>query len=190
MQIERFWQRALCVVLLATVAGCSRSEEVIVCKADDPKDCKSATELNAQMAAESAKQRRYAEALPFDYRDLVHALLVEYIHSTPLPGTEHQYFLSVFDSDVDSALAAKMQASSINVLPASAWDPNVDPPEHHGSGSRVRISIGEIKQVEPDTFSVRIGYYCGGLCAASQEYILKKDDSGWRIVDRKLDWIA
>lgn len=184
------WHGALCVVLLAIAPGCSRSEEALICKADDPKDCKSAAEWERAEADEFAKQRRYAEALPFDYRDLVHALLVEYIRSTSLPGADHHYFVSVFGSDVDATLTAKLHAAGIDVLPASAWNPNDDPPLPDRSGSRVKINVGEIKQVAPDAFSIRIGYYCGPRCAASEQCKLQKAADGWRIVDRQMDWIA
>jgi hypothetical protein len=180
------WHGALCVVVLGIAAYCSRADDVIACKADNPKDCKSAAEWEREAAAEFAKQRRYAEALPFDYRDLVHSLLVEYIRSSDLPGADHQYFVSVLGSDIDAALTAKLHASGINVLPLSAWSPQ----ENDRSSSRVKINVGEITQVAPDTFTIRIGYYCGPRCAASEECKLQKDGDGWRVVDRRLDWIA
>lgn len=184
------WQGALCVVMLAIAPGWSHSEEALLCRVDNPKDCKTAAEWERKQAAEFANQRRYAEALPFDYRDLVHALLVEYIRSTSLPGADHQYFVTVFGGDVDAALTAKLQASGLEVLPGSAWNPNEGPPQSDRSGSRVKLHVAELEQVAADTFTIRIGYYCGPRCAASEQCKLQKNGSSWRIVSRQQDWIA
>jgi hypothetical protein len=179
---------ALCVAALAIAANSLAAEDVVVCKADDPKDCTTAAALNEQIARANAQYKRDAAALPFDYRDLVHALLVEYIRSHSFPGPDHEYFLGVFGDDADAALVAQLHESGIDVRPASAW--TFPGGQQVKASPRIRITVGAIKQVAPDTFSIRIGYYCGTLCAASENYKLQKDGNGWRVVDRQQDWIA
>lgn len=184
------WQAALFAVVLAMAAGYSRSEEVEVCAADDPTNCKPASAWEREAQAEFAKQRRYAESLPFDYRDLVHALLVDYLHSSSLPGTEQRYFVSVFGGDVDTSLTARMHESGFDVLPASAWTPPDDRNKNSRRISRIKIQVSDIKQVADDSYTVAIGYYCGPRCASSSTYKLQKDGSSWRVIDRQMNWIA
>ena len=181
------WLGAIGAAVLAIAAGSARSADVVVCNADDPKDCTTASALHAEIEKADAEDRRYAESLPFDYRDLVRDLLVQYIAVLSFPK-DHEYFVRVFGSDADAALIAKLHASGIDVRPASAW--SFPGGQQVGSSPRVRIGVGTIKQVATDTFSIRIGYYCGTRCAASEACKLQKDGNGWRIVDRQQAWIA
>jgi hypothetical protein len=167
---------ALFFVLLAIAACDARSAEV------------TAAQVNEEIAKANAADKRYAESLPFDYRDLVRDLLVEYLHSLSLPGKGHQYFVGVFGGDVDAALTAKLHASGIEVRPASAW--SFPDGKQVRSSPNVRITVGEMRQLTPDTFTIRIGYYCGTLCAGSETCKLQKDGERWRIIDRQQDWIA
>jgi len=130
------------------------------------------------------------ESLPFDYRDLVHVLLVDYLHSNTLPGAEQRYFVSVFGSDIDAALTARMRESGFDIRPASAWTPPDERNKNSRHISRVKIDVGDIKQVADDTYTVGIGYYCGPRCASSSTYKLQKDGNGWRVIDRQMRWIA
>jgi hypothetical protein len=176
--------------VLAISASTARSQDVVVCKANNPKDCTTAAALNEEIARANTQARRDAEALPFDYRDLVQALVVEYIRSHSFPGKDHKYFVAVFGSDADAALIAKLHESGVEVRPASAWTlpGGLEAPAR--SSPNIKIEVGAIRQVAPDTFRVRIGYSCGRLCAASEEYKLRKDGDRWRIIDRQLEWIA
>jgi hypothetical protein len=183
-------QAALLAVVLAMAAGYSRSEEVEVCAADDPTNCKPASAWEKEAQAEFAKQRRYAESLPFDYRDLVHALLLDYLHSSSLPGAEQRYFVSVFGSDIDTSLTARMHESGFDILPVSAWTPPEDRNKNSRHISRIKIDVSDIEQVADDTYTVAIGYYCGPRCAGSSTYKLHKDGNGWRVIDRQMRWIA
>ena len=184
------WQAALFAVVLAMAAGYSRSGEVEVCAADDPTNCKPASAWEQEAQAEFAKQRRYAESLPFDYRDLVHALLVDYLHSNSSPGAEQRYFVSVFGGDIDASLTAKMHESGFDIRPASAWTPPDDRNKNSRHISRVKIDVGGIEKVADDTYTIGIGYYCGPRCASSSTYTLQKDGNGWRVIDRQMRWIA
>lgn len=179
---------------LAIAAGCGRSDDdVHVCEAKDPNNCwtyASPVEFNRAMAAEDARQRRLAEGLPFDYHDLLHALLIEYLHSSSFPDVDNQYFVSVFGSDIDHALTTRLHASGIDVQPSSAWTIADPQPVDGRHVSRIKVEVSYIKQVGPETFGVGIGYYCGGLCAAGQMYTLRKDGDHWRVVDRQTHWIA
>lgn len=186
------WHGALCVVALTVAANCSRAEEPLLCMVT-PKstnECKTAAAWEAEQAAEFEKQRQYAESLPFDYRDLLHALMVEYIGSARLPGKTQRYFVQVFGKDIDGALVGKLYKSGIKVLPGSAWTLTDERAEQAGEAMRVKLNLGEIKQLAPDTFSVRLGYYCGPRCAGSSEYRLQKDGAGWRILEQRMDWVA
>ena len=186
------WQGILCVGVLMVVTGCSHAEEPLLCMVtpNNTNECKTAAAWEAEDAAKFSKQREYAESLPFDYRDLLQALVVEYIGSARLPGNEQQYFVSVFGKDIDGALVGKLYRSGIKVHPGSAWTLTDERAELAGEAMRVRLHLGEIKQLAPDTFSVRVGYYCGPRCAGSSEYRLQKNGAGWRILDQRMDWVA
>jgi hypothetical protein len=184
------WQAALFAVALAMAAGYSRAGEVEVCALDDPTNCKPASAWEKEAKAEFAKQRSYAESLPFDYRDLLHAVVVDYLHSNSLPGAEQRYFVSVFGSDIDAALTARMHESGFDIRPASAWTPPDDRNKNSRHIPRLKIDVGDIKQVADDTYTVAIGYYCGPRCASSSTYKLQKDGNGWRVIDRQMRWIA
>jgi len=186
------WQGALCIAVLALAPGCSRGKDTVLCMVT-PKssnECKTAAEWEAEQAAEFAKQQQYAESLPFDYRDLLQAFLVEYIGSARLPGNEQRYFVNVFGKDIDGALVGKLYKSGIKVLPGSAWTLTDERAEQAGEAMRVKLQLGELKQVAPDQFTVRIGYYCGPRCAGSSEYRLQRDGTTWRILDQRMDWVA
>jgi hypothetical protein len=180
------WPGAICVVVLAITAGSARSADVMVCKPDNPKDCTTAAALYEESVRANARDKRFADALPFDYRDLVHALLVDFIRSHSFPGTGHEHFVGVFGSDADAALVAKVHESGIDIRPLSAWTP----PGLVRHSPRIRIGVGAIEQVAPDTVSIKIGYYCGTLCAGREEYKLQKDGKRWRIVDRQVEAVA
>ncbi|HEY7641683.1 MAG TPA: hypothetical protein VH814_18275 [Steroidobacteraceae bacterium] len=184
------WHGALCVLAFALPAGSSCAEDVIACKVDDPTNCKRASEWAAEAAAKDAEDRKFAAALPFDYRDLVAALVVEFIRTSSFPGKDHQYFVGVFGEDLDSALAAKLHASGINALPASARKvPGENEHPVHAS-PLISIGVGDIKQIDADTFTIRLGYHCGSLCAGSTQYTMRRVDGEWRVVDRQQDWVA
>ena len=189
------WHAALLgTAVLAIAAGCSRSDDdVQVCSMEDPKDCttySSMDELNREIAAEMASQRRYAEHLPFDYRDLMHALLVEYLQPSGFADVENRYFVSVFGNDIDTALTAKLHESGIDVWPSSAWTSTVDRNEQGHVVSRIKVDINSMRQFGWVTYKIGIGYYCGGLCAGGQTYTLRWDGRAWRIVDRKVHWVS
>jgi hypothetical protein len=42
-------------------------------------------------------------------------LAVDYLHSTPCPRAEQRYFVSVFGSDIDAALTARMHESGFDI---------------------------------------------------------------------------
>ena len=185
------WYAVLLVVLLAVTAGCAqRPYQAKICVDEAQKDCKTQAELDQLMAAEFARQRRYAESLPFDYRDIVHALLVDYLRPPPVADVEAHYFVEVFGDNVDAPLAARLHGSGFDVLPASQWTP---PDGREANGHhvwRVKIVVGEIKQVDRDTYAIGIAYYCGPLCAAGSTYTLRTDGNGWHVVDRQQHWIS
>jgi hypothetical protein len=184
------WHAALLVVMLAIAAGCSRSDAINICSYAGQTDCKTAAELNKEIAAEDAKQRRAAEALPFDYRDIVHALLVNYLPRSPFPDVEYRYYVFVFGGDVDVPLAARLHWSGFDVLPGSQWTLTDSRRENGYHISRIRIDVYDIEKVDRDTYTIGIGYYCGDLCASDSTYTLHRDGNGWHVVDRQMHWIS
>ena len=187
------WHAVALVVLLAVTAGCSpRPDELRSCTGDDPTECKALTaaELDKLLAAEDARVRRIAEALPFDYRDIVHALLVDYLRPSSVPNVEYRYFVRVFGRDVDVPLAARLHWSGVDVLPASEWTLKES---HEANGhhiSHVRVEVSDIDKIDRDTYAIAIGYYCGPLCAAGSTYTLRRDGNGWHVVDRQQHWVS
>ena len=87
MPVSRFWTP---IALMAAIAGCSRSDPAQICRLDNLQDCKTYPSLkDAQQVQqkEFAKARRWAKSLPFDYRDLVHTVLVNYVQRPRLSAT-------------------------------------------------------------------------------------------------------
>jgi hypothetical protein len=135
-------------------------------------------------AGESAAEE---QALPSDYRDLVHALLLDFLQQSGFRGAEHRYFVNVFGSDIDAALVAKLHESGVDVLPGSAWR---QPKQIERHGPLIKIDVRDIKKVDDDTYTVGIGYYCGSLCASASTYTMHRDGTSWRVIDRQMRWIA
>jgi len=185
--------RPLCVATVLVIASaCGRSDDGVKLCDLGGENCKtyaSPAELDRAIAEENPTQRRLAERLPFDYRDLLHALLVEYLDPMSLRGPPQDSYIGVFGSDVDAALASKLRQSGAHVFPASAWTLYSEVQTTGDSEAvRVKVDIHRIKQTGPDTFSVGISYYCGGLCAGGQTYTLRKSGDQWRIVARQTHW--
>ncbi|HEY7641685.1 MAG TPA: hypothetical protein VH814_18285 [Steroidobacteraceae bacterium] len=186
------WHRALRVAVLALAAGCSRHGEFTVC--DSRFSCKTYPSkaamqeaFAAEEAADAEKQRRYAHALPFDYRDLVHVLLVDYLRPSGIPDVNYRNFVGVFGSDIDVPLTAKLHESKIEVLPASAWTLGDMPSPGYGRPIDVhfRVDVYDLKQIEARTYTVWVGYYCGSLCSGSVMYTLRQSGKTWRIIARE-----
>jgi hypothetical protein len=185
--------RALCAVAVLVIASaCGRSDDDVKLCDFGGNNCRtyaSPVELDRVMAAEMARQRTLAEGLPFDYRDMLHALLIDYLQSPRLHPDE-QYFVSILGRDIDTKLTGTLHEAGIEVRPASALISDDGRSKEGRVVPRVQVDVSFIKQVEPDTFVVGIGYYCGGSCAASQNYTLRRRGEKWLIVDRKTHWIA
>jgi hypothetical protein len=179
------------VAVLVIASACGRSDDDVKLCDYRGNNCRTyafPVELNRAIAVENARQRRLAEGLPFDYRDLLHALLIEYLDPMSLHGPHQHSYVGVFGSDIDAVLTAKLRESGAHVWPASAWTLYGVRVTRGREAVRMKVDVHGIKQVGPDTFSVEISYYCGGVCAGGQTYTLQKSGDQWRIVNRQVHW--
>ena len=132
-------------------------------------------------------ERREAESLPIDYRDLAR-VAVESFAGFPAEPTEVHVFLTVFESDPDAALMKKLTEYGDAVRPFSEL------PKHVHLDNEVwdyHLKILASLPTEHGTYVVELYYDCGGLmCEKAWQIEIAERDSGFVIVDRKLHWIS
>jgi hypothetical protein len=100
---------------------------------------------------------------------------------------DFRFFASVQGIDFPDVLIGRLRDTGLAFLPGSTW-------KAPGSGTTVgndmRMTIGEPTRRSVGTFEVIYSFYCGTRCASGNTAIMRRDASGWHVVESRLDRIS
>ena len=150
-------------------------------------------ELVAAQRKKQRREREAASALPFDYRDLVQALLIDYL-KPPADGSaasKTKLFVNVFDRPLDADSIQVLAQRGIKVSPDADRPPPAQPNRRSTSTACFDVTISSIKKLNSDgRYQVSFGFYCGPLCAGGFEYELQQAGKTWTVVERRSLWVS
>jgi hypothetical protein len=150
-------------------------------------------EADLWYARQAARAKRRAMELPVDYQDLAFVQLKSVMGGMQRewPEVHYRFFVSLFDQDIDPALAERLADAGIPVEAGSAY---YDASEQNEAGQlpvRTRtmsIWIKSIESVGNGTYRIHHGYHCGTLCAGGLESDLRFEDGGWKVLETRGLW--
>ena len=104
-------------------------------------------------------------------------------------------FLCIESADPPNMLVDRVSfitGTCVRLCHTSVWDSNgvgrlVDPDT---GGHAVAVGVSHVKQVSDEEFEMEGGYSCGGLCAASFHYRVRREGTGWKILSEEMLWIS
>jgi hypothetical protein len=132
-------------------------------------------------------ERREAESLPIDYRDLVRVAVENF---TGLPGepsdANNVTFLTVFEDDPDAAMMKKLADYGEEVRPGSEYtQTGVDDDAWHYT-----LAVIATLPTDRSTYIVELYYFCGGMCEQAWQVEVAIRDNDFVIVAEKIHWVS
>ena len=147
--------------------------------------------LQAQDDDDAAKKS--AEALPFDYSELVYLVVMDMV-GPPRPADKDQLdvYLSIFHNDPTAELLQKLSKAGLTFRPGSTYSAS------KGDGTGAWVTVGKkflfsvygAERLGEDRYLLKASYYCGLLCAAEFDYILHFDGEKFAIAERTMGIVS
>jgi hypothetical protein len=187
---------------ICMLVGCGKREGYEVCFGDGANDkgiCRtfrSEEHYERWLAADQISRKAVAERLPNDYREIVAETLREYLGSgeSEFMDVKEQFFISVFGSDVDTTVQAKLLEHGIEAQPASAFVESYGTKGLKDDAGRflwnTSIDVSSLERLDDGSYRVGFSYWCGMLCAGGLQYVLKKEEEGWIFLSKKMRWVS
>ena len=105
-----------------------------------------------------------------------------YLHDN---GT-HRCFISVAGTDLPAEALARLRDTGLTLLPGTAWKLEAGKRVGHD----MHVTIGEPEPLSDGTFLINYSFYCGTLCHSTNVAILRRDASGWHVVNTRLKTLS